>query len=147
MDEVICPEHVHGSNVVDGSELLGQTRVTVKKLRMAENSKVTSGKVHMINTEKRKQNGVCETCPRGPWHLPLGTCLSQQPAVQDHQTCMDSCYTFVIVAKMSTKKLLQYKMTGIVITWQQGQGLGPKPRGTPTPVQQRGKRYTACCQN
>ena len=43
VDEVISPEHVHGSHVVDGGELLGQASVTVKKLRMAANSRVNSG--------------------------------------------------------------------------------------------------------
>ena len=59
MDEVICPEHVHGSHVVNGSELLGQTRVSVKKLRMAAISKVTSGRGHMISTDKKEaESGV-----------------------------------------------------------------------------------------
>ena len=43
MDEVISPEHVHGSHVIDSGKLLRQTSVTVKKLRMAANSRVNSG--------------------------------------------------------------------------------------------------------
>ena len=52
VDEVISPEHVHGSYVVDGGELLGQASVTVKKLRMAAKSKVTLDKDNTGNTGK-----------------------------------------------------------------------------------------------
>ena len=37
MDEVICPENVHGRHIVNGSKLLGQARVPVKKFWMAAN--------------------------------------------------------------------------------------------------------------
>ena len=43
VDEMISPEHVHGSHVVDGGKLLRQASVTVKKLRMTANSRLTSG--------------------------------------------------------------------------------------------------------
>ena len=37
MDEVICPENVHGRHLVNGSKLLGQARVAVKKFWMTAN--------------------------------------------------------------------------------------------------------------
>ena len=37
MDEVICPENVHGRHIVNGSKLLGQARVPVKKFWMTAN--------------------------------------------------------------------------------------------------------------
>ena len=44
VDEMVSPENVHGSHIVNGGKLLRQASVTVKKLRMATNSEIISGK-------------------------------------------------------------------------------------------------------